>query len=214
MEYRICERCGSAFQKGEECRAAECRRWRQKTKYFSLDENKIKLRRKIGIPKRYLNCNTKDFPGHDFSLGMNGVFLHGKINTGKTHWATIAISEWAWTKQTTLMAAFVTVRDFILEIKEQYSQKESEYKILKIFSGYGALVLDDLGTEYWNDWSKTIILSLIGRRYENCLPTIITSNLSLEEIFKREPRIGSRISSYRQIHMKSKVDWRKNERDG
>jgi len=40
------------------------------------------------------------------------------------------------------------------------------------------VVLDDLGREKSSDWTGEIVYSLVNARYENQLPTVVTSNLS------------------------------------
>lgn len=49
----------------------------------------------------------------------------------------------------------------------------------------GLLVLDDLGAESSSPNNKATILELIGQRYNNKAPTIITSNLTVTEMLDR-----------------------------
>lgn len=42
----------------------------------------------------------------------------------------------------------------------------------------GLVVLDDLGREKSSDWTGEIVYALVNARYENQLPTLVTSNLS------------------------------------
>jgi DNA replication protein DnaC len=44
------------------------------------------------------------------------------------------------------------------------------------------VVLDDLGRERASDWTGETIYSLVNARYENQLPTVVTSNLSPSEL--------------------------------
>jgi DNA replication protein DnaC len=57
----------------------------------------------------------------------------------------------------------------------------------------GLLVLDDLGTENTTPWAREKLYQIINHRYNNRLPTVITSNRKPEDI---EPRIYSRMADY------------------
>jgi len=46
----------------------------------------------------------------------------------------------------------------------------------------GIVVLDDLGREKVSDWTGEIVYDLVNSRYENELPTIVTSNLTPAEL--------------------------------
>ena len=52
------------------------------------------------------------------------------------------------------------------------------------------LVLDDFGTQNATDWAQEKLFQIINYRYINRFPTVITTNLPLNEI---EPRIRSRL---------------------
>ena len=46
----------------------------------------------------------------------------------------------------------------------------------------GLLVIDDMGAEYGTDWVVNKVDSIITHRYNELLPTIITTNLTKEEM--------------------------------
>lgn len=54
------------------------------------------------------------------------------------------------------------------------------------------LLLDDLGAAKGSDWTEEITFRLIDRRYANCLPTIVTTNLPLPKL---RDMLGDRVSS-------------------
>jgi DNA replication protein DnaC len=68
------------------------------------------------------------------------------------------------------------------------------------------LVLDDLGVEKTTDWALQTLYVILNNRYTNYRQTIITSNLTLEEIGnKLGDRIASRIAGMCSIiQMKGK----------
>lgn len=55
-------------------------------------------------------------------------------------------------------------------------------------------ILDDLGSTPVNDWRKEIIFNTVDIRYASMLPTIVTSNLTKQEIsYRYEPRTADRL---------------------
>jgi DNA replication protein DnaC len=70
------------------------------------------------------------------------------------------------------------------------------------------LILDDLGTQNPTPWTGEKLFQLINHRYNNHLDTIITTNLSLDDM---ENRISSRLhdSHYsRYVNMDQVDDYR------
>ena len=66
--------------------------------------------------------------------------------------------------------------------------------MLKKYANVGLLVLDDLGAEKTSDWSRQVFYLLLDRRYREMKQTIITTNLSLEQIAETfDDRVASRL---------------------
>ncbi len=63
------------------------------------------------------------------------------------------------------------------------------------------LVLDDLGAAKSSEWTEEINFRLVNHRYENQLPTILTSNVLPKEL---SDRVGDRVAS-RLIEMCDRV---------
>lgn len=67
------------------------------------------------------------------------------------------------------------------------------------------LIIDDLGTEFLNSLLLSELFTILNTRLLNfnskVTKTIISTNLSIEEIFRKyEERIGSRIAGYYDIY--------------
>ena len=67
------------------------------------------------------------------------------------------------------------------------------------------LIIDDLGTEFLNSMLLSELFTIINTRLLNLntkiTKTIISTNLSIEEIFRKyEERIGSRIAGFYDIY--------------
>jgi DNA replication protein DnaC len=117
---------------------------------------------------------------------------------------------------------FTRVPDLLLKIKSTYNkipnqyQKEIEKDIIDLYSNASLLVLDDLGTELTTDWAYFTLYLIVDNRYNNMLPTIFTSNFSLEQLVGKfvDERLVSRImemctkKGVRRIGGKDKVNYR------
>ena len=69
--------------------------------------------------------------------------------------------------------------------------------------------LDDLGVEKPTEWAKKTLNYIIYERDNNFKPTIITANLSLDDIANQiDKRISSRIAGMGQVIRVQGPDWR------
>jgi len=117
-----------------------------------------------------------------------GLFLFGKAGTGKTHLAVKIAQE-----VKSLRVRFIKVPRLLLELKSNFDGKGWENEqIIDRLANVDLLILDDLGAEKASEWVAETIFVLIDERYGNMRPTIITSNLSPDELVER---LGDRIFS-------------------
>jgi DNA replication protein DnaC len=90
---------------------------------------------------------------------------------------------------------FLPSSEFFLTLKASFSHDTGEIEVLSKFAGVKILLLDDIGSEKVSDWSKQMFYALIDRRYRNMAQTVITSNLTLQQLSETiDDRIASRIS--------------------
>lgn len=167
------------------------------------------------LPPRYKNKNLANFNGmpEKVELALNAikteksVFLCGSVGSGKTHLACGLMYEWykhhICLKESEFNGSigisypkdpvFLYGPNLFLELKSVFSKNDgSEESIVSKYSTPPLLVLDDMGAEKISDWTRSGLIALIGRRHMYCRQTIITSNLSLDEISKIDDRISSR----------------------
>ncbi len=86
---------------------------------------------------------------------------------------------------------------------------ESEKDLLDRYAQTPLLVLDDLGAEKISDWSRQTFYLLIDRRYREIKQTIITSNLTHDQLAGQlDDRIASRICEMGVVIDTGKKDWR------
>lgn len=126
----------------------------------------------------------------NFVQSMQGwLMLYGPYGCGKTHLAA-AIANQAVNHQ--ISTIFLTAPDLLDWLRSAYSNTsdfgfEGRFEQIKTIE---LLVLDDFGTQNTTPWAQEKLYQILNYRYINKLPTVITTNLGLEDI---EGRIRSRL---------------------
>lgn len=120
-----------------------------------------------------------------------GLLFSGSVGSGKTFLAA-AIANVLIEQQTKLL--FLVVPDLLDELRATYDSKSetSEYDLLDIARTIPVLILDDLGAHNYTDWTRNRLYTILNYRTNEQLPTIITTNLSFDEI---ETYLGERTCS-------------------
>jgi len=141
-----------------------------------------------------------------------GLFMIGKPGTGKTHLCAAIINRifdlkpywferYLARHEDPFNVKYINVSKMLNNIKYSYTDNSNitEEALIRKYSYTGILFLDDLGKEYIkskeqsNSWANEKIYEIINNRYEEELPTIITSNLNSKELEKNiDPAIISR----------------------
>jgi DNA replication protein DnaC len=118
------------------------------------------------------------------------LVLFGNYGAGKTHLAA-AIANAALRRQTRVL--FAIVPDLLDHLRSTFGpSSEVEYDDrFETIREVPLLILDDLGTENTTAWAREKLFQIINYRYNDALPTVITSNRKPEDI---DPRIFSRMS--------------------
>jgi DNA replication protein DnaC len=91
-----------------------------------------------------------------------------------------------------LQVLFLVVPDLLDELRATYKSEVNEMDLLDTARTIPILILDDLGAHNYTDWTRNRLYSIINYRMNEQLPTVITSNLSLDEM---EDYIGVRTTS-------------------
>jgi len=116
------------------------------------------------------------------------LLLEGGYGCGKTHLAA-AIANFAVSMGKPTL--FITVPDLLDSLRFAFSDPETTFEArFEQVRNADLLILDDFGTQNATGWAQEKLFQIINYRYINKLPTVITTNLMLDEI---ESRIRSRL---------------------
>ncbi len=117
------------------------------------------------------------------------LVLLGNHGSGKTHLAA-AIANYRL--QQARPAIFVVVPDLLDRLRATFapSSDVSYDELFEAARSTALLVLDDLGAQSTTSWAQEKLYQIINERYNRRLPTVISSNLSLDDM---ELRLRSRI---------------------
>lgn len=125
-----------------------------------------------------------------FAASLNGwLLLQGDYGCGKTHLAA-AIANFAVGMGVPTL--FLTVPDLLDALRSAYDSEDTTFdQRFEEIRTAELLVLDDFGTQNATPWAQEKLFQIVNHRYTNKLPTVVTTNLLLDEI---EERIRSRLS--------------------
>ena len=155
-------------------------------------------------------------------IGYPGSILFtGKTGCGKTHLAIAIIRELV-RRALVYAPTFITAPELLLEIRNTFNkpikthdsydgqvEPKTESDIIDRYSKCEILVLDDLGSEKVSDFTIQSLYLVIDRRNRELMPTIVTTNLSLEEIETQiDARMASRLADMKVVKL-TMPDYRK-----
>lgn len=130
------------------------------------------------------------------------LFIYSAPGIGKTHLCA-AITHFFLDKQKPCL--YLKEKTFIERLRQQIAEGFSEEHYMKYLCENSFIILDDIcstrnnsDTSSMTDWQKDMLFTFLDYRVNSRLPTIITSNYSLEQIGKMfHERFVSRLSAAR-----------------
>jgi DNA replication protein DnaC len=172
---------------------------RQCLKVKNIRENIESVMKDAGIPLKHLDCTFENFHVSaenrelvntcwqyvkDHNQNFSWLYVYGSCGTGKTH-ISVSIARELLLLGKRVM--FTCVPQLCYNIRQtfQVNLKETEQDVIKPYITCDYLILDDLGIEKPTEWVKKTIGYIIYERDNNLKPTIITSNLALDDIAKQ-----------------------------
>ncbi len=181
----------------------------ERQKAQALVEEQEKRRQRIadilgrsGIKKRYLSRSFENFIVNDVNRKAyeiaksyvdnwqenkdkgEGLYFEGTCGTGKTHLA-VAIAMKLINQGVPVICK--TSIDLLASIKQSYERDSTvnEEDVIEAYNTVDLLVIDDLGKERATEWSVPILYRIINDRYENMLPTVITTNYNTDDLIDK-----------------------------
>ena len=124
------------------------------------------------------------------------VFIHGGAGVGKTHLAVAYLAQEVQTRGET-SKVFIRSVDLMNRLRDSFRNHYNlaASDIIGAFSRYRFLVMDDLGAERDTALVQEALYDILDFRAGHRLPTIITSNFSLDRVADHYGDFGERIAS-------------------
>lgn len=195
---------GSIWSKCPACGAEADARERAESQARERKETLAAWQRRIGesgIPERFRDRTLKSFVvdnegqrrALDFANGYadsfdqalatgRSVLFIGKPGTGKTHLAVGVGLRIMYHDSRSVL--FTTVMRAIRRVKDTWNREntESETQAIAALVFPNLLILDEVGVQFGSDTEKLILFDVLNERYERRRPTLLLSNLALDEV--------------------------------
>lgn len=137
-----------------------------------------------GVPHRYRNVPASEGK-------VSWTYITGPVGAGKTYGACSMLRKFIEDETRELApdffaapkAHFTTAARYLQAVKDAWERPE-DWRA-RVWRRSDLLVLDDLGQENPTSWACEQIFDLVNERYNDDLPTIVTSQFGLDGIAGR-----------------------------
>lgn len=111
---------------------------------------------------------------------VGNLMMVGSVGTGKTHLAAAIVHEVSKSHRVRIIRCIDMIRD----IKATWSSRseESEREVIDGFCNLDVLIIDEVGIQFGSDTEKMLMFDVLNGRYDNCVPTVLISNLDHENL--------------------------------
>ena len=188
-------RIASEQKKIEEEKLLVERRWKSKLSSACIPERfldrEISTFKALSDAQKYaleFSSSYADEFTDNRKTGRCAIFC-GKPGTGKTH-LSIGIAKQAMEQGYT--AFFMTVYRAIRQVKDSWNKASNttEQEVIDSLVFPDLLILDEVGVQFGSETEKLILFDVLNERYENRKPTLLLSNLTINEV---KTYLGERI---------------------
>lgn len=158
-------------------------------KYPDVTDAVIGVNQREHMKNNYEYC--KDY-AENFTPDSQGLFMYGKTGLGKTHLSLAIANEVINKGYDVYYGSIQSIMDKLES--ERFGRLPREDSIKDDILDCDLLIIDDLGTEFSTQFTNAELYNIVNSRILASLPTIISTNLSIEEIGERySQRVASRI---------------------
>ncbi len=137
----------------------------------------------------------KDFV-HTFDRKYHNIFFYGTVGTGKSFLSGCIAKELLQQGHSVIYFSSAGLFDTLARYTFDTKAKETLYNFYEDLYNCELVIIDDLGTEVTNSFIASQLFSCLNERHLRQRATVISTNLSLEELRDRySDRVFSRITS-------------------
>lgn len=165
------------------------------TDYKEFEERRAKFARQV-----QRECIGERYEGANFSLvrlhveedgkkiwewirGLNNFLVYlGSPGCGKTLFCAAMLD---WVKNRVNTFRYYNEREFFARVRRSMENASGDYRdAIEYLTDDDLVIFDDLGSSGYTDWRKEVLFEFIDLRYSSKKPTIITSNLTRQDLIK------------------------------
>ncbi len=136
----------------------------------------------------------------NFNSDYHNLFFYGTVGTGKSFLSGCVAKELIESGHSVIYFSATGLFDLLSKNSFDYKNREELRGAYADLYQCDLLIIDDLGTELTNQFVTSQLFALLNERHMGKKATVISTNLSLEELRNRySDRIFSRITSNYEI---------------
>lgn len=132
-----------------------------------------------------------------FDSDYHNLFFYGTVGTGKSFLSGCIAKELIESGHSVIYFSAAGLFEILSKNIFDYKNKDDTVDSHENLSDCDLLIIDDLGTEFTKNIAPSVLFSLLNERHLNKRSTLISTNLSLEDVRNRySDRVFSRITSH------------------
>ena len=136
----------------------------------------------------------------NFNSDYHNLFFYGTVGTGKSFLSGCVAKELIESGHSVIYFSATGLFDLLSKNSFDYKNRDELRETYADLYQCDLLIVDDLGTELNNQFVTSQLFALLNERHMGKRATVISTNLSLEELKNRySDRIFSRITSNYEI---------------